>query len=1631
MTLRKFKKILLWFFLSVLFLLIAAWIFIQTPFGQNWIVSKVTTRLSKDLNTRIEIKHVNFSFFNKMDLEGLMVEDHNQDTLLYAGDAQVRITDWFFFKKNVELKYIGLENAVIHMNRKDSIWNYQFLVDYFSPSKPGSPKKQGGTNLNIKILDLKNVAFIKKDEWLGQNMTIAFGSLALDANNISISDKQVDLNFLTITDPFVHIYNYPKLKSADTNSSTITVSNNEAVDSLLKWNAAGWIVKAKTVDIKNGTFKNDKYPDIAPTAGYFDGRHILFNNINTTFTNLNWNKDTIIAQMVLQAKERSGLEVKDFEANVRLTPQDMTFANLTIQTNNSVIRDYYKMSFADFSDMDDYIHKVKMQANFNNSEIDSDDIAFFAPALKTWKKNITLKGSARGTVDDIVGNELVIEAGKNTLLNGDISLTGLPDINQTFIDFKANDFRTTYHDALAFVPAIRNVTQPNLRELEYLRFSGSFTGFIRDFVTFGTLQTSLGVVKSDLNMKLPLGKDPLYSGTLSTDYFRLGEFIGDSKIGIVSLNGSLKGKGFKEGSRKADLDGKINFIDYNGYRYNNIALNGVLDKKKFNGIVSIDDPEAQLTLNGLIDFNAKTPIFNFLADVQKAHLKALKLSQTDIAFKGKFNLNFTGDNIDNFLGYAAISDATITRNGNPLPFDSLIVSSEYANNIKTLRARSNEFEATLSGDFNIRDLPDAFKLFLNRYYPAYIKPANRFPENESLSFDITTQYVDDYIGLIDSSLSGFNNSHIYGNLNTSKNELVLNADVPQFKYKQYNFDAVNVVARGTRDSLSLTGSASNINISDSLNIPLAQFHVNARNDSSKVNIRTGANQGIYQAALNAEVLTYNNGVKIEFDPSSFVVNGKTWSIDDNGELEFRKRVPVTGSLVMRESNQEVRVRSVPSETGDWNDLAVELKKVNLGDFAPFFMPKNRLEGMVSGNVLIEDPTNNLFITSDNIVGEGIRLDNDSLGDVNVKVNYDGHAKQLKVNGASVNTENGITFDANIFTTPEKQKDNIIALKAKNFQLSILERFLGNLFSDIRGYVTGNFDITGEFNNLQVTGKGMLKDAGLLVNFTKCFYNINDTEIELKSNEINLDGIVLTDPVTDNPVYLSGSIQHSHFKDMFFDLSVSTRKPKTTNAANNRPILLLNTGYNDNKQFYGKVKGTGSFSLSGDESDLYMKIDAIASDRDSSQVTIPSYKGRESGIADFLVERKYGREMVGSAIGSGTANITYDVDITANPMATVRIVLDELTGDEIKGKGSGTLNIRSGTNEKLSMHGQLAIEEGDYLFTFQSFFKKPFKLKEGSESFITWSGDPYAAKIRFEAMYTAENVSFSPLVNSSLSVDPSYSKIRDNVLVVVLLTGDLFKPDFKFKLEFPANSKVNSDFAIMSQIEQIENNPNEINRQVTYLIVFNSFAPQEAQASQASIANTNPWNELAYSTISSLSGLFFNEINRKLNSELSRILKSDNVSVNFTGSVYNRNLLDQQSNNFNINQSRFGVNVPISMFKDRFILTLGSTLDVPLQTTIQQNVQFLPDVTAEWLINESGSIRASFFYRQNLDYLTTSSTGAARTKRTGANIAYRKEFDTLNELFSGKKKRNKKPEIPPAQEQPPVAEEEKEKKSGTN
>ena len=1524
-----------------------------------------------------------------MNLEGVMIEDQKMDTLLSAGKMQVSITDWFFFKDKIVLHYIELGDAVIHLNRTDSVWNYQYLVDYFSGgSSSGSDKK--GVELDFKKVKLNNVTFLKKDEWRGEDMQFRLTSMDLDADEINLNSKKIEINSIDFSDPLFLIKNYKgkKPRSIKVVNENEEIADEEKIDSLLKWNPESWSIHIGKININNGNFKNIKvisgsYDD------YFDGRNIDFASINASFKNLIFTNDTLTTSLELSSKERSGFEVKSMVADAKLTPHEMSFDKLEIKTNNSVIRDYFSMKYEDFNDMNDFITKIRMQARFENAEIDSEDIAFFAPAAKTWDKKIKISGLARGTVDDLFGNEMTIQAGNNTYLNGDISLTGLPDINKTFIDFKANSFRTTYGDAATFVPAIRKITMPNLKSISYLDFNGSFTGFVKDFVTYGIIRTNLGTITSDLNMKLPDGKQPFYSGSIASQDFKLGVFVNDPKIGTISFAGQVKGRGFNWNTISADMDGDIKHLVYNNYRYENIKAKGTLGKKIFNGDFSIKDSNAVASLHGIVDLSGKIPRFNFLAEVDTLNLKPLNLLKDNFSFAGKLDFNFTGDNIDNFLGNASIRNATVTKDGRSIPLDSFVINSEYIDGAKHLSVQSPEVEGNIKGDFSLKDLPEAFKLFLNKYYPAYIKAPTRNISDQAFTFNIKTNYVSDLLNLFDTTFQGFNDAEVTGRLDTRQNQLELATNVPAFAYKNFEFQNVIINGKGTFQNLALTTTIDHLQVSDSLSFPFTQIDLLARNDSTNVKLITESNnRNISGGSINALVRTFDDGIAIKFDTSNFVLNSKKWSIEENGELELRSNTVSHGEIVLKESNQEIRVKTVPSGTGDWNDVKIDLKNFNLGDVSPFLVKTNKIDGLISGDITIEDPSKTFNITSD-VQTDQLSIDNDSIGQIKAHVFYNNKTGNLIANGKTVNPDQKLDFDLNLFLKDlATNGEDVININPERYPVKIAERFIGNLFTNLDGFATGPLKIIGLGPDAKYIGKMKLEDAGLKVIFTQCYYKLSDAEITFKENELDLGQLTLIDTVTHNTATLSnGILKHNGWRDLVYNIKAEV---------DDEPMLLLNTTRKDNSSFYGYALGTGSFSLTGPQSNMRIKIVGKASETDSSDITIPNTTGKESGIADFLIERKYGRELTDSAISNNETNISYDVDITGNPRVNVRVVIDELTNDEIHGHGEGNLRIISGTSEKMTMRGRFDINDGVYNFSFQSFFKKPFELNKYVNNYIEWTGDPFHPIVNIEAIYKTERkVDFAPLITNNIP-NSNISSFRDFVYVVAKMRGDLFKPDITFALDFPTESLAKTDATVSFTIDEILKNENELNKQVAFLVVFNSFAPSNS-ASSLGLASASGVDLF----VNSISDFLSSQINGVLNNILSNKLKIPGLYVNFSGSLYNPNPIGDA---FLYDRTNLNLSVGKTIFNNRVVLTFEGNYDVPFQSTASQvSSDLLTNFTTEFLINKSGSIRATIFYRENVDLLTGYSTSAGKSRKYGTSLTYRKDFNRLGDIFRRKKK----------------------------
>lgn len=1567
----------------LLLLVFFSYMLLQTSFVQNYLANQAAAKLSKALNTEVKVANVNLRFFNTLELQGTLVRDLNKDTLLYAGAVTVNITDWFFFKDHIELKHIGLDNTVIYAHRKDSVWNYQFLVDYFSA--PASTKKSKPIDLTIKTIDLKNIRVLQHDEWRGENLGLALKSLTLETEEFNLAKKIIRIRNLDLDQPVFSIYNYDGKRPAASRRNTGIIPKNDKGH--LRWNPGNWTFSITDLTIKNGAFRNDVFTERKPYY-YFDGAHFQFGDINGHFTKVKLQQDTISAVTRLSTKERSGFEVKKMTANIRFFPEAMEFTNLDLRTAKSHLRNYFAMRYKTFDHMSEFIEKVRMEGVFKEASIHSDDIAYFAPELKEWDKRLSISGKVTGTVQEMTGKNLSVKAGNSTSLVGEFTLNGLPDIEKAYLDFTAKDFKTTYGDLVKIIPQLRTITEPRLEKLEYLHFNGNFTGFFRDFVTYGTIETALGTIRTDVNMKIPVNGVPMYKGTVRTEGFNLGGLVNTQSLGSLAFEGDIIGKGFTMSTLDATLKGNLPFIEYNNYRYSDIAVDGQLAKRLFNGNIAINDEHLEATLKGLVDLSGKVPKFDFNALINNANLHNLQFTKDEIDFNGSFNVNFVGNNFDNFIGEARVSDAAVFKNGQRISFDSLYVqSSLQSNGNKTITVKSNEFEGVLAGEFNISSLPDAFQTFLNRYYPSYIAASKKKVSN-NFSFFITTRKVDDYLDLLDKNLKGFNYSTINGRVNTRENIFDLDAEVPQFGYKKIGFYDVKFQGRGTYDSLSVATTIGDIFVNDSLHFPGTNLKVNASNDMSQVNIQTSANQTLNKANISGQVQTLKNGVRIMFNPSSFDINNKEWTIDKGGELILSRELVTTDGLRIYSGEQEVLISSTPSSIGKGNDLKIDLQKINIGDFTPFFIKSNRIEGLLSGSIEVMDPFGNLQV--DAIAkAEQFRLDNDSIGTLDLSTTY--ARKSGKVSFKTISVNDGYNFDlTGLINTTDSLSDEIdINTTFNQTKIGILQQYLTGIFSKLEGRATGNLRIKGKANSLKYLGDVSLNDGGLLVDYTKVYYKIPAAQVKFTDGLIDFGKFQFTDTLGNKGELTDGKLYHNNFRDMSFDFRVKTNN-----------LLLLNTTNSDNKLFYGSVIGKANMSFTGPGYDMTMDISGAPTD--SSKIYIATETGRESAEADFIVWKQYGKEMEDFLPYNKGSNLSVALDITANNKATVYMIIDEKTGDIIQARGNGNLKMRVGSKENFTMNGRYEIESGYYNFNFQA-WKKTFKLMPDHGNSISWNGDPYEAALKIDALYEADNVRFSDLLSSGgfFVTSEDVKRFRGKVNVIASITDRLTEPKIKFQIELPDNSPLKSNAEAQGLISTIQRDENELNKQVSYLILFNTFGPLTASGSTSN--NSGAFANAAFESlvVSSISGFLSSVLTNEFSKLLQNVFNDKSLKVNLSASLYSGTNITGQSNSQITLPDRTNINLSVgkSFLNERLSFVVGSAIDFGIGAQQASTFQFLPDVTAEYKLTPDGKFRITFFYRNNWSYIAQNAL-----QRSGISLSYRREFDRINEL--GKKKKKK-------------------------
>jgi hypothetical protein len=1506
-----------------------------------------------------------------MNLQGVLLLDLKKDTLVYAGQVKMRITDWFFFKDQAVIKYVGLEDAVVKMNRTDSVWNYQFIANYFA-SGPKKKKKTGGLELNLKKVDLKNIRFTNKDLWVGETMDLKLGSLMMDAENMNFSNSNFQINEIAIDKPFFTIQEMDPLRP----DSLRKYKNPAIKDTGMYFNAGDIIVHATKIKIKDGQLWIEANED--KPSPIFDGEHIRLSKLNGDISNFNFIKDTMRASIVLSAKDRSGFELKKLKTQFRFTPQIMELSALDLQTNKSRIGPYYAMKYKDFNeDFNEYISNVTMVGNFKDSKVYTDDIAFFAPELKNWNKQLNLSGNCIGTIENFTVKNLNAKAGVGSSLIGTLTMKGLPDINTTNIIFDNGTLQTNYFD-LGIIPELKDIKSPNLAALGNIIYRGSFRGTINNFITDGVFTTALGGVKTNVAMQFPNKKDPSYTGNIETSRFNIGKFLEYDQLGLVDFKGKISGTSFNINRLKTELDGKIASLEFNKYSYTNIITKGTLQKKYFSGELKIDDPNLDFTSDIEIDLNKAQPSYNMVGDLVHCNVQALNLYPEHIEVTGLLDANFTGTNIDNFLGSAKFLNAAIKGDITTINFDSLTLHSNYVDSIKSLKLSSNDFNASIIGKFSIIDLPASIQSFLNHYYPAYIKPPKSTPKNQSFQVDVSTNYIEPYIKLFNKKISGFNDASFSGSIDTKKNVLGIMASVPYAKYKKYILSGAQIQGKGNNDTLHINGDISSIQLSDSFHLPNSHFDISSANDHSLVSIKASADNTINDATLLADVYTIQDGVRIHMRPSTFVINEKKWNIEKNGELVIRNNFLNASNIKLTQGFQEITAETEEEDGGNTSNLNIKLKNLFVGDITSLFFKDPRMEGVATGEIVLRDFFGK-FHADAQIKTEQFRMDEDSVGLVNITVAYNNETGEIPFTVKSENEGYHLNAKGSYNVKDSIENPLKTAIQLENTKVTILHRFIGDLFSDITGTAKGNLSINGNPNSPDLLGKISLRKAGLTVNYTKVHYTIDSAEVKFDPDGIDFGELQIQDKYQ-HTATVKGKLYEKGFKNLLFDFDMNTKE-----------LLLIDTKLKDNKMFYGKAIGKAQMSFKGPEDNAKMNI--IAEATDSSHIVLPNTTSKENGSADFIVFKQYGTEME-ALRPSSNFNLGVDLDITANNKVSIDVILDDLSGDVIKAVGNGRLRIHAGTSDPLTIRGRYNIDKGNYDFNFQSFIRKPFILLEDVGNYIEWNGDPYKADVHIDAKYTAERISMSELVGNN-NFSGAVKAYRGDVFVIAQLRDKLSQPSIKFKLDFPQGSPIKTDNEFTAFLNRIEKDDNEILKQVSFLIVLGSFAPTGNNGNN-NIANPYMITTLGVNTISQV---LTKEVNKAVSNILFKITGDKSLRFDLGTSLYSSNsLLDANSgittNGNKLDRTRVNLKLGYAFANNNVIVTLGSDLDfnVGNTTSFQNgNFQWLPDFNIKFILTKDRKLSAIIFTKNSLDI---SGSTFGRRNRQGVSISYQRDFDQL-------------------------------------
>lgn len=520
-------KILGGIVVSIVVLIIAAGLILNTQSIQQKMLAYATNTLQEKLQTRVEIDSISVNFLTfDVNLMGLNVEDQQHREMLQADLLSVNVDLWALIGHKIKISDAEIEGVRARLYQpEDSAVNYQFVIDAFKSDKPKAEKKNKSeekkkkTKLTLDIDDLE----LSKIDIIFNEDTFYLEKLVYD--NSWTGKKTGQIHQLRGR------WTQQTKKGEQTNivslaSLTLTDKDNKQylqIDSL-RYQTDNHLPR------KNA----DK-----PKRGAFDLGHLnVVANLELTLNH--YDKDSINATLTkCEAIDTlMGFDIRDLRCNVGFSKGIAHLRDVTIQQANTILN--FEQGTLQLPSK-----KKNKQLSYHTSVITGHtllkDISHtFAPVLGKFEIPLELKVQLSGTDSTMLFRDIHVNT-KDQKLTIDASggIAHLKEKEALAIRFHVDKMTTNAKTAQDIINqfAVKKFMMKQLNALGEIIYTGDVAILYKREEFKGLIRTSVG----QMNFNLTLDENNKYVlGNVQTNSIQLGRVLEMKDIGAVACRANFR-----------------------------------------------------------------------------------------------------------------------------------------------------------------------------------------------------------------------------------------------------------------------------------------------------------------------------------------------------------------------------------------------------------------------------------------------------------------------------------------------------------------------------------------------------------------------------------------------------------------------------------------------------------------------------------------------------------------------------------------------------------------------------------------------------------------------------------------------------------------------------------------------------------------------------------------------------------------------------------------------------------------------------------------------------------------------------------------------------------------------------------